>query len=213
VAVGVYFLGRGNSLPAMTSAATQSPTAAVLDQGAVDALTAKSQANPQDTQSLQALANLYFDVGDFAGGKPFLSQILGYDPNNEGALVGVGLAQYNTQDLPGAESTWLKAVDLFPANAELRYYLGFLYMTTGRSDQMKAEWAKVVELAPGSTLAQTVQSQVGSLISTASPSPSGAGASPSPSGAGASPSPTGATTSPSPTAATTSPAPAGSATS
>lgn len=45
-------------------------------------------------------------------------------------------------------------------------------MTTGRTAQMKEQWAKVVELAPNSELAKTVQQQVGSIKSTTSPSPS-----------------------------------------
>ena len=36
-------------------------------------------------------------------------------------------------------------------------------MTTGRNDEMKTEWAKVVEIAPDSELAKTVQSQVGAV--------------------------------------------------
>ena len=43
-------------------------------------------------------------------------------------------------------------------------------MTTGRNDQMRTEWAKVVELAPDSELAKTVQSQVGA-VTTPSPTP------------------------------------------
>ncbi|SMO69249.1 hypothetical protein ET996_09830 [Propioniciclava tarda] len=74
--------------------------------------------------------------------------------------------------MTNAEKYWAAGVAAHPNNPELRYDLGFIYMTTGRSAQMKEQWDKVVELAPNSTLAKTVQQQVGSIKSTASPAPS-----------------------------------------
>ena len=89
--------------------------------------------------------------------------MLDVDAKNEQALVSLGAASYNGGDTAAAEKAWKAGIAAHPKNAEMHYDLGFLYMTTGRNDQMKTEWAKVVALAPGSDLAKTVQSQVGAV--------------------------------------------------
>lgn len=161
---GVYFLGRPpTDLPAMTAAASASPSAPALDQAKVAELMAKVQANPQDTAALTSLADLYFAAADYATADTFLTKILAYDATNEKALVAHGAAAFNQGDLAAAEKAWDQAVALYPTNVEAHYDLGFLYMTTQRTDQMKAAWAKVVEIAPESSYATTVKSHVGSV--------------------------------------------------
>jgi Tfp pilus assembly protein PilF len=174
VIFGVYWVGRP-SVPDVTSAASASsaasPSAApTLDQAQLAALTAKVKANPKDVASLQKITDLYFTANDWPTAKASAQKVLDVDPTNEQALVSIGAAAYNGGDTAAAEKAWKAGLKAHPKNAEMHYDLGFLYMTTGRNDLMKAEWAKVVELAPGSDLAKTVQSQVGA-VSTPSATP------------------------------------------
>jgi len=173
VVLGVYWAGRP-SVPDVTSAAAATPTASaapVLDKAQLAALTAKVKANPKDATSLQKITDLYFAANDWTNAKASAQKVLDVDPKNEQALISLGAASYNGGDMTAAEKAWKAGVAAFPKNPELHYDLGFLYMTTGRSDLMKTEWAKVVEIAPDSELAKTVQSQVGE-VTAKSPAPS-----------------------------------------
>jgi cytochrome c-type biogenesis protein CcmH/NrfG len=172
VVFGVYWVGRP-TVPDVTASAGATPTASAppaVDQAQLAALTTKVKADPKDVASLQKIADLYFTANDWTNAKAAAQKVLAVDPKNEQALVSLGAASYNGGDMAAAEKAWKQGVALFPKNAELHYDLGFLYMTTGRGEQMRTEWAKVVEIAPDSELAKTVQSQVGE-VSTPKPSP------------------------------------------
>ena len=168
VVVGVYWIGKP-AVPDMTAAQQTTQTAPALDQAKLAELTKKVTANPKDVASLQGIADLYFNAQDWTNAKAFAQKILAVDPKNEQGLVSLGAAAYNGGDTATAEKTWKNGVALFPNSAELHYDLGFLYMTTGRNDLMKVEWAKVVELDPKSELAKTVQSQVGAVTKPSAP--------------------------------------------
>lgn len=175
VIFAVYWFGRPSSdLPGMTSAQTPSaaPSAApTVDAAKLAELMAKVQANPKDVESLTAISDLYYNAGDWTNARAFADKVLAVDPKNEKALIAAGAAAYNGGDPTAAEKYWTTGAKYFPNNAEIHYDLGWLYMTTKRTDLMKAEWAKVVELAPGSQMAKNVQQQVGSAVApTATPS-------------------------------------------
>lgn len=173
IVVGVYFLGKPADLPAVTPQGQQS-AAATIDQARVAELSAKIEADPRDMASLQELSSLYFAARDYPNAKAVLDQILVNDPTNEKALVGSGAAAFNAGDLAAAEERWTAAVAAYPNNAEAHYDLGFLYMTTQRVDLMAAEWAKVVEIAPDSPWAQTIQTHSGAEdAAAATPTPGG----------------------------------------
>lgn len=172
VVFGVYQLGKSPSdLPAMTAAQSTASASPTLDAAQLAALMAKVQANPKDVASLQGIADLYYDAGDFAKAKSFLERILAIDPKNTKALLGAGAASYNTKDYTAAVASWSAAAQYEPNNAEAHYDLGFAYMMTGQKDKMAAEWALVVKLAPDSDMAKNVQQHVTGTNASASPSP------------------------------------------
>ena len=167
VVFGVYWAGRP-TVPDVSSAASPtasaSPSAApTVDKTQLATLTEKVKANPKDVQSLQKIVDLYFAGNDWPNAKASAQKVLSVDPKNEQAFVSLGAASYNGGDNAAAEKAWKQGLALFPKNPELHYDLGFLYMTNGDNAKMRTEWAKVVELAPDSDLAKTVQSQVGSV--------------------------------------------------
>ncbi len=167
VVFGVYWAGRP-TVPDVSSAASPTASAApsaapTVDKAQLATLTEKVKANPKDVQSLQKIVDLYFAGNDWPNAKASAQKVLAVDPKNEQAFVSLGAASYNGGDSPAAEKAWKQGLALFPKNPELHYDLGFLYMTNGDNAKMRTEWAKVVELAPDSDLAKTVQSQVGSV--------------------------------------------------
>lgn len=170
VVVGVYSLGKPVP-PAMTTAeGTSQSQVTAVDPTRLTELTKKVEANPKDIASLQGIADLYYYANDWTNAKTYAHKVLDVDAKNALAMVTLGAAAYNSGDLATAEKTWKAGVQLHPDNAELHYDLGFLYMTTGEADLMKAEWDKVVQLDPDGDLAKAVQSQVGSVTTPPTPS-------------------------------------------
>ena len=89
--------------------------------------------------------------------------MLDVNADDEKGLVALGATKFNLGDLAKAEEVWNRAAELYPNNPEVFYDLGFLYMTTQRMDEMKVAWDKVVQIAPDSEFAKTVQSHVGDV--------------------------------------------------
>lgn len=166
IVFGVYMIGKPPSdLPAMTAAegASAAPSAKGLDQAAVADLMGKLQANPNDVSVLFNLGNVYYQADDYKQAGEWYQKVLDVDGTDEKGLVALGATAFNLGDLAKAESVWTKAAELYPNNPEVFYDLGFLYMTTQRMPEMKVAWDKVVEIAPDSAFAKTVQSHVGSV--------------------------------------------------
>ena len=165
VIVGVYQIGKPPppAAPVAPTAPTPAPagaepTPAPLDQARVDELTTRLQAEPGNTEVLYGLADVHYAAGDHAQAQGWLAKLLEVDPTHEEGLIAHGATAYNQGDVATAEQSWTKASELYPTNPEVFYDLGFLYMTTERTTEMRAAWDKVVELAPDSQWARTVQS-------------------------------------------------------
>lgn len=164
----------GSNVPAMDAAdPTPSASAPALDNAKVAALMQKITADPKDVDSLGALADMYFQAGDYKNSAVFTKKVLEVTPKNANSWVNLGAAQFNQGDAKGAETSWLKAVALNPKLAEAHYDLGFLYLSSSKPDmaKVKAEWEKVVAIDPTSDIAKNVQTHLKSLES-ASPAPS-----------------------------------------
>ena len=163
---GVYQVGRPAPTPAAAPAAqgsqpSQAPTPAPLDQAKADALKAQVATNPNDVALLFDLGNVYYQADEFAQAAEWYQKVLDVDATNEKGLVALGATSFNLGDLAKAEKLWDQAAELYPNNPEVFYDLGFLYMTTNRMAEMKTAWDKVVAIAPDSSFAKAVQSQVG----------------------------------------------------
>jgi cytochrome c-type biogenesis protein CcmH/NrfG len=165
----------GSTVPAMDAAdpTTSASAAPTLDAAQVSALMQKITTNPKDVASLGALADMYFQAGDYKNSAVFTKKVLEITPKAASSWVNLGAAQFNQGDAKGAETSWLKAVALDPKLAEAHYDLGFLYLSSSKPDmaKVKAEWEKVVAIDPTSDIAKNVQTHLKSLES-ASPAPS-----------------------------------------
>jgi len=174
-AFGVHTMSSASSLPGITGTpdVSSSSSASALDMKKVSDLMQKITTNPKDVASFAALANLYFQAGDYKNSAQFSSEVVKLDPKNATGWVGLGAAQFNQGDAKSAEKSWLKATVVAPKNAEAHYDLGFLYLSGQKPDSAaaKKEWATVVAIDPKSDLAKTVQTHLASLNS-ASPNPS-----------------------------------------
>jgi cytochrome c-type biogenesis protein CcmH/NrfG/plastocyanin len=191
--VALLFIGiniGGGGKPSASGAVAQaSPTAPAVDEQKITALMAKLQTNPKDLVTLLALGDEFYLGEQYTQAASFYDQVLAIDPVNVKGLLARGAVYFNTNDLANAEKAWKQVAALEPNNQEVHYDLGFLYMNqpTPNWAAVQTEWYEVVRIDPTSSLAQTVQKHLDSLVSAsmipATPAPSGsASGSPSPSG-------------------------------
>ena len=184
IAVGAAIMFGAYSLGAFggTAAPTASPDTAqastpVVDQALVAELMTKYEANPNDTATLLALANAFYAGEDYTNAGTWLDKLLAIDPKNVDALLARGAVSFNLGDLTAAQTVWDQVVAIDANNVEAHYDLGFLYLNQASPDWtgVEREWGKVVELAPGTQLAATVQQHLDSLAASSMlPAASGA---------------------------------------
>lgn len=194
IAFGVYQFGA----PAAASVPAASPAASAgLDEARVAQLMAAIQQDPNDTAALLELGDAFFQAGDYQAAVTWLEKLVALDPANVRALLALGAAQFNIGDAQDAEARWKAVLALEVNNVEAHYDLGFLYLNAVPPDMegVTREWTEVVNLAPGTDIANVVQQHLDALAA-ASGAPS-AGPTEVPSaGASAAPTP-GATVAPS----------------
>lgn len=101
------------------------------------------------------------------------------DPANTDNRLVYGVALFNEGQYDLAEEQWIEVTRLDPTDAGPWYNLGFLYLSLDppAADKAEAAWTRVVELVPGTNMADTASQHLGRLNSTARPEVS---ASPSP---------------------------------
>ena len=174
----VFQMGKTSDVPGsadapsgqQTSAPSVGAAAIPADKAKVAALMAKISANPKDIASAQALSNLYFAATDYKNAIAWEQKVLGLDPKNLVALLGLGAGQFNIGNPAEARKQWLVAAGLYPKSAEMHYDLGFLYFSQTPPDtaNMTAEWSKVAAIDPNSAIAKTVATH----LKTSTPTPS-----------------------------------------
>jgi tetratricopeptide (TPR) repeat protein len=193
IAFAGYTLGGGGSAPAGTGTAQASPTVPLIDEAKVSGLMAQLQANPSDTAVLLALADEFYNGGQYDTAATWLDKLLAIDPEHIQGLLARGAVSFNLADLDAAEATWLKVAELDPDNQEVHYDLGFLYLNQTTPDWagVQREWNRVIEIDPNTSLAQTAKQHLDSLVSSSmipgSPDPSAAASPAASADTGASP--------------------------
>ncbi len=145
-----------------------------LDEEQAAELKAQAEADPGNVQVLRDLGKLYFDSGLYQDAVGYFEQALQVAPDDVEVLLSIGVAEYSVNNFDAAEKHWLRATEVAPDKAEPWYNLGFLYLARTPPDYAGVEkaWSRVVELAPGTEMAQTAESHLERFRSaSASPSP------------------------------------------
>lgn len=184
VIMGVYVSGlpqpaASSTMPAGHPAVSASPTASPTPTPTVDAaqaaaLKAKVDANPKDIASLKALADLYAQAGQDAQAASWQGRLVALSPTDTDARLILGVYLFNNSDYSAAEEEWLEVVRQDPVKAEAFYDLGFLYLAQDppQTDRARTMWQRVVDIAPGSAIAETAANHLSALSAAAAPSAS-----------------------------------------
>lgn len=172
IAIAGFNMGGGTRLPGVTGtpdpAAIASPA---IDTARVAELMQRISADPRDVESLQSLADIYYIANDFETAGGFLETILTVDPEDLTARLALGAALFNLGKPDEAEAHWRQVLTVDPDNLEALYDLGFMYLSRTPADVESArrEWTRVIEIAPDSDVAKSIEQHLASLD--ASPAP------------------------------------------
>lgn len=181
IVVAVYNLGGGSGIPGVGATPVAGASASpAIDPARVAELMQKIAANPKDTASLQSLADIYYLANDFETSAGFLEKIVAIDPTDNTARLALGASYFNLGTPDRAEAQWRAVIAQDPNNLEAHYDLGFMYLSRTPADtaSARAEWQKVIAIAPDSDVARTIEQHLASLDTPASPAPSRGASSP-----------------------------------
>lgn len=168
---------RGEGSEDLVAAQGQEQQFVDIDTERVAELITSYQQDPVNAETLFELGEAYFLAGDWQQGQEWFLKLVDVDPGNVHAWTDIGTSHYNLGRTEEAKAAWQTALELAPEDPQLHYNMGFLYANSEPPDFDAAmqEWQTVLDLAPGSQLAQTVQVHLEGLVSQPSP-----GASPEP---------------------------------
>ncbi len=173
VALAVIFgarelAGRGSSAGELPQSG---PAQAAFDEARAKELEALLATDPTNRDALFELGEMNFQAGRYEDAITWFTKLVEVDPANVHALTDIGTANFNLGRPDQAKTYWLKALEVDPNDAQVHYNLGFLYANVEPRDLAAAiaEWEKVIELAPGSRLAETARVHVDGLRSELTP--------------------------------------------
>ncbi len=120
-------------------------------------------ANPNDTAALFEIGETYITGEDWANADLWFERLIALTPDDVHVLTDIGTAKMNMDDYAGAEEWYNKVVAKDPNNVQVYYNLGWLFAFRADAPDLNKTvtyWEKVVELAPDSELAQSVQTHI-----------------------------------------------------
>ncbi|MDO8616394.1 MAG: tetratricopeptide repeat protein [Dehalococcoidia bacterium] len=164
-------LGGGSSEDPAAAQQTQDDQFVPIDTERVAELVTSYQEDPTNPETLFELGEAYFLAGEWQQGQEWFTKLVDVDPANVHAWTDIGTSHYNLGRPEEAKAAWQKALELAPDDAQLHYNMGFLYANSETPDfeAARREWQAVLDLAPGTQLAQTVQVHMEGLQAGASP--------------------------------------------
>ncbi len=162
-------VGEGSEDPAAAQA--QDEQFVPIDTEWVAELITSYQQDPINPETLFELGEAYFLAAEWQQGLEWFSKLVEVEPTNVHAWTDIGTSHYNLDRPEDAKAAWQTALELAPEDPQLHYNMGFLYANAEPPDFEAAnrEWQMVLDLAPGTQLAQTVQVHMEGLQEMASP--------------------------------------------
>ncbi|MEE8384640.1 MAG: hypothetical protein V3S01_01830, partial [Dehalococcoidia bacterium] len=162
-------VGEGSENPA--SAQSREEQFIPIDTERVAELITSYQEDPVNPETLFELGEAYFLAAEWQQGLDWFLELVALEPGTVHAWTDIGTSQYNLGRSVEAKAAWQNGLDLAPEDPQLHYNLGFLYANAEPPDFESASqaWQMVLDLAPGTQLAQTVQVHMEGMQELATP--------------------------------------------
>jgi cytochrome c-type biogenesis protein CcmH/NrfG len=179
--MGVGYGGAGFNISEIFTGGGCSSNTATTGTSTVEqqlaAYDAALQANPNDTQALLGVANLFDDLyqqGQGTGSQylltsaKYLEQVIVADPSQKDVymrLANIYLSK-DVNDPAKAIAVLNKAVSVDPQNPDVYLKLGIAQQNLNNKSAAVLAWQKYLELAPNGDMAATVKEQIKALTAT-----------------------------------------------
>jgi len=123
-------------------------------------MNAALQANPKDTTALFGLGQMYEMASKFPEAADYYRRFLEVSSGNVDVRMGLAGVYFNQQELGKAEAEMKETIRRRPNYDMAIYNLGVIYAAgQKKADAIKA-WHKVMEISPGSELAQKAANSI-----------------------------------------------------
>lgn len=121
---------------------------------AIESLEQVVAADPANSGLSMLLVNLYLEDGRLAEGKALVDRLPADAITDPTVYTNVGILFMNKESFDDALTYFTRAIDLDRARAESYYYRGLAYVQAKKFNDAKADFNRVVELAPDSPEAE-----------------------------------------------------------
>ena len=146
--------------PTAAPVVAAAPTPAAADVSArIATLQQTLDGDPNNGAAILELAGLYYQQQNWGNAIVLYQRVLTLDPHNVDVLAHLAAAQLYQLQFADAKETLTQAAGLAPQRADIHLLLGLALSEQTPPDMTgaKAEWTKVLTLAPGTPLAQQAQ--------------------------------------------------------
>ncbi|MEO8502303.1 MAG: tetratricopeptide repeat protein [Acidobacteriota bacterium] len=103
---------------------------------------------PTDTEATQTLVDWLVDAGREADAKVYMAKLPEGTKIDPSALLNIGIRQYNDGKLAEAVGSFDRVVKENPDMADAYYYRGLAYLASNKMKEAKADFEKLLKLAP-----------------------------------------------------------------
>ena len=106
--------------------------------------------NPQDYDSVQTIANMLLAKGREEEAKKYVAMLPADKKLDPNVLLNIGIQKYNDKNYAGAVADFDRVVQQDAKLPDAYYYRGLAHLANGNVPAAKADFQKVIELAPNS---------------------------------------------------------------
>ncbi len=103
---------------------------------------------PGDEKTLRTLVDILVAEGREAEAQKYLAQLPAGTTVDPNALLNMGIKKYNDKDVEGALVMFDRVVRENPNLPDAYYYRALAYLNQGKTEEAKADFAKLLEIAP-----------------------------------------------------------------
>lgn len=130
---------------------------------AISLLETVSAADTSNTGVALLLTNLYLEDGQLDKGRATLAALPAWSVTDPTIYLNIGILFLNKNNPSDGASYFAKAIELDAARAESYYYRGLANLQLKKSGEAKADFQKVIELAPDSPEARDAKQLIEGL--------------------------------------------------
>lgn len=106
--------------------------------------------DPQNVDALKLISHLLLNAGREEEAQVYMVKLPEGTKLDANTLLNLGIKHYNAQELDAALEEFNRVAAQYPDLPEVYYYRGLTYLNQGKNEQARADFNKLLEMAPES---------------------------------------------------------------